>query len=137
MSRTALIASPTGPVGRLLLKRLLAYSACCRVKALSRRPLALQNPKLTGLLTDYQDLSKLGKEFVADDVFYCLGTTLRKASSRAVFERVDYHMAVDLARAAKTAGAKQFIVVSAVGASTRPPAFFSSCVKAPRPPTRR
>jgi uncharacterized protein YbjT (DUF2867 family) len=32
---------------------------------------------------------------------------------------------VDLARATRTSGARQFLVVSAVGASTRSPAFYS------------
>ncbi|MGH2521716.1 MAG: NAD(P)H-binding protein, partial [Anaerolineales bacterium] len=41
------------------------------------------------------------------------------------FERVDYHMVVDLARAAHKAGARRFFVVSAIGASEHSPAFYS------------
>ena len=132
MSRTALVAGPTGLVGRLLLKRLLASSRYERVKVLSRRPLNHEEAKLEILLTDYSDtgLGQLGNRLAADDVFCCLGTTLRAAGSRAAFERVDYHMVVGVARAAKAAGAKQFLVVSAVGASSRFPAVFYSRVKA-------
>jgi uncharacterized protein YbjT (DUF2867 family) len=125
MSRTALLAGPTGLVGQHLLKRLLANPRYQRVKALSRRPLGHEEAKLELVQTDYKDLAQLGAKLDADDVFCCLGTTMRKAGSRAAFERVDYHMVVDLARAAKAAGAKQFLVVSAVGASSRSPAFYS------------
>ena len=125
MSRTALVAGPTGLVGRLLVKRLLANSVYTRVTVLTRRPLPIVNLKLISLQTDFGDLGKLGAQLNADDVFCCLGTTLRKAGSRAAFERVDYHMVVDLARATKAAGARQFLVISAVGASTRSPAFYS------------
>lgn len=125
MSRTALLAGPTGLVGRLLLQRLLASPEYIAVAALTRRPLGLSHPKLLELHADYDDLGKLKGNLGADDVFCCLGTTLRKAGSRAAFERVDYHMVVDLARAARAAGAKQFLVVSAVGSSKHSPAFYS------------
>ncbi len=130
MSRTALVAGPTGLVGRLLVKRLLANPAYTRVIALTRHPLPESGAKLAQLQTDYGDLKQLKGALAADDVFCCLGTTLRKAGSRAAFERVDYHMVVELARAAKAAGARQFLVVSAVGAAPKFPAPFYSRVKA-------
>jgi uncharacterized protein YbjT (DUF2867 family) len=130
MSRTALVAGPTGLVGRMLVKRLLANPAYSRVIELTRHPLPDGNAKLVQLQTDYADLKKLKTQLACDDVFCGLGTTLRKAGSRVAFERVDYHMVVDLARAAKAAGAKQFLVVSAVGAAPKFPSPFYSRVKA-------
>jgi uncharacterized protein YbjT (DUF2867 family) len=130
MSRTALVAGPTGLVGRLLVDRLLANPEYARVIVLTRRSLGRADPKLVEVQTDSGNLSKLGDQLAADDVFCCLGTTLAKAGSRAAFERVDYHMVVDLARAAKAAGAKRFLVVSAVGAAPSFPAPFYSRVKA-------
>jgi uncharacterized protein YbjT (DUF2867 family) len=130
MARTALVAGPTGLVGRHLVDRLLASPDYARVTVLTRRPIGRADPKLVEVQTDFGDLKKIGARLAADDVFCCLGTTLAKAGSRAAFERVDYHMVVDLARAAKSAGAKQFLVVSAVGAAPRFPAPFYSRVKA-------
>jgi uncharacterized protein YbjT (DUF2867 family) len=130
MSRTALVAGPTGLVGRMLVKRLLANPAYGRVIALTRHPLPDGDAKLVQLQTDYADLKRLKSQLACDDVFCGLGTTLRKAGSRVAFERVDYHMVVDLARATKAAGAKQFLVVSAVGAAPKFPAPFYSRVKA-------
>lgn len=125
MTRTALIAGPTGLVGQYLLQRLVLDPAYSSVRALARRPLALQHPSLRLLQTDLADPSTLGASLQADDVFCCLGTTMRRAGSRAAFEDVDYRMVVDLARAARAAGAHQFIVVSAVGASTHSPAYYN------------
>lgn len=125
MTRTALIAGSTGLVGHDLLQRLLFDPAYTSVRALTRRPLALKHDSLQELQTDFSALGTLGASLQVDDVFCCLGTTLRAAGSRAAFEDVDYRMVVDLARATRDAGAHQFIVVSAVGASTHSPAYYN------------
>lgn len=124
-SLTALVAGPTGAVGQALLQQLLADPRYTEVKALSRRPLGLNHPKLRELRYDGEDLLGLGEALAADQVFCCLGTTLKRAGSKAAFERVDYHLVLELARAARAQGAEQFLVVSAVGASLRSPAFYS------------
>ena len=124
MSRTALIAGSTGLVGQALLEMLLESPAYDRIAAVGRRALP-PHPKLEFLESDFEDLGKLGKKLAADDVYCCLGTTTAKAGGQAGLERVDYHMVVDLARAARAAGARQFLVVSAMGASLRSPAFYS------------
>lgn len=122
---TALVAGPTGAVGRALLTQLLANPRYSTVKALSRRSLGLSHPKLQELRFDGEDLDRLGGALAADDVYCCLGTTLKQAGSKAAFERIDYHLVLDVARASKAQGASQFLVVSAVGASLRSPAFYS------------
>jgi len=125
MSRTALIAGSTGLIGSALLQQLLDSLDYGRVIAVTRRPLSLSHPKLANPTSDFEHLGALREQLAADDVFCCLGTTTAKAGGRAGLERVDYHMVLDLARAARAAGAKQFLVVSAVGASLRSPAFYS------------
>ncbi len=125
MTRTALVAGPTGLVGQHLLQRLLLDPAYTAVRALSRRPLDLRHERLQVVQTDFYHLPSLGAALQVDDVFCCLGTTLNKAGSRAAFEDVDYRMVIELANATQAAGAHQFIAVSAVGASTRSPAFYN------------
>ncbi|MDD3765017.1 MAG: NAD(P)H-binding protein [Nevskiales bacterium] len=125
MSRTAVIAGATGLVGRHLLQQLLADPAWSEVRALSRRALDIEDPKLKVVLCDYAQPERLGELLRADDVFCCLGTTLKTAGSREAFEDVDYRMVVALARAARDAGARQFLVISAVGASPKAAAFYS------------
>ena len=125
MSRSALVAGPTGLIGAQLLQRLLHDPAYREVRALTRRPLGLQHERLRELQTDYARLDELGDALAVDDVFCCLGTTRAIAGSRAAFEDVDHRMVVDLARCARAAGAHQFLVVSAVGASRHALAFYS------------
>ena len=125
MARTALIAGSTGLIGSLLLPKLLASLEYERVVAVTRRPLSISHPKLANPTSDFEHLGQLGQQLAVDDVYCCLGTTTAKAGGQAGLERVDYHMVLDLARAARAAGASQFLVVSAVGASLRGPAFYS------------
>jgi uncharacterized protein YbjT (DUF2867 family) len=125
MSRTAVVAGATGLVGSMLLRRLAANSEYAEIRVLGRRPPAREGGKIRFVATEFTDLDALRAELAADDVFCCLGTTIKQAGSEAAFERVDYHMVVDLARAAKKAGAKRFLVVSAAGSSLRSPAFYS------------
>jgi uncharacterized protein YbjT (DUF2867 family) len=125
MARTAVIAGATGLVGTALLARLAADPAYGELRVLGRRAPALASPKIRAVTTDFSDLAAHAAQLAVDDVFCCLGTTIRAAGSQPAFERVDYHMVVDLARLAQKAGAKRFFGVSAVGASTRAAAFYS------------
>jgi len=125
MTRIAVVAGATGLVGDRLLRRLADSRDYREIRVLGRRPPAREAGKIRFVATDFSDLPAHAAALAADDVFCCLGTTIRTAGSRPAFERVDYHMVVDLARAAHKAGAKRFLVVSAVGASERSPAFYS------------
>lgn len=127
MPRTALLAGATGLVGARLLTQLLDDPEYVRVLTIGRRaPEVPAHPKLGFIRSDLEDFDTLdGRSLAVDDVFCCLGTTTAKAGGRAGLERVDYHMVVGLARAAQAEGARQFLVVSAAGASARSPAFYS------------
>jgi uncharacterized protein YbjT (DUF2867 family) len=125
MSKTALIAGATGLVGRHLLMQLLADKRYSQVKVLTRRPLGLVHEKLQVLQGELDRPEKHGDALAADDVFCCLGTTMRQAGSKAAFEQVDYHMVVRLARAVHAQGARQFVVVSSLSANPRSPVYYS------------
>jgi uncharacterized protein YbjT (DUF2867 family) len=125
MARTALAAGATGLVGTALLRLLATDAEYREVRVLGRRPPAQAGAKVRFIESDFGDLGSLARDLAVDDVFCCLGTTIRKAGSQQAFERVDFQMVVDLARATHQAGAKRFLVVSAVGASTHAAAFYS------------
>ena len=125
MPRIALVAGATGLVGRFLVQRLLDSGAYDQIKLLGRRAVSINDTRIENVISDYSDLAALGTKLKADDVFCCLGTTLKKAGSRAAFERVDYQMVIDLARAAHAQGARQFMVVSAAGTAEHSPSFYS------------
>lgn len=125
--RTALVAGATGLVGGHLLRRLLASPRHARVIAVGRRKVMLEHLKLRQIVKANIDIAEAVKTCCQDiDEAYCaLGTTIKTAGSQAAFRRVDFDYVLAYARAAKAAGAKKFILVSAVGASAGSKIFYS------------
>ena len=123
--RTALICGATGLVGRHLLARLLHEERTTAVKTVGRSAPEQQHSKLVHIQTELGALDKLRTQLVSDDAYCCLGTTLKSAGSRAAFERVDFHMVVDFARAARAAGARRFFLVSSLSANPRSLVYYS------------
>lgn len=124
--RIALLAGATGLVGGHCLERLLAEPAFTRVITLGRRPLDRADPKLEQRVVELDRLGTVGFEFPrASDVFCCLGTTLKQAGSEAAFRQVDFTFVVSLAGLALGSGAKQFLLVSSLGASPTSRIFYS------------
>jgi uncharacterized protein YbjT (DUF2867 family) len=110
MPRTAVIAGATGLVGRECLRRLQSEYAVAI--SLVRRA---SGTGAEERVIDFERLSELSLPEDAD-VFCALGTTIRKAGSQAAFRKVDFEYPVALARRALECGARQFLVVSSVGA---------------------
>lgn len=126
MSRTALVAGATGLVGGHLLQLLLADATWSRVVTLGRRSLPIHaHEKLEQRVVDLGGLEALADLPHADDVFCCLGTTIKQAGSQQAFSRVDHDYVVALARAGLRCGAIQFLLVSAVGADPTSRVFYS------------
>jgi uncharacterized protein YbjT (DUF2867 family) len=124
--RIALLAGATGLVGGHCLERLLAEPAYTRVITLGRRPLDRADPKLEQRVVELDRLGTVGVEFPrATDVFCCLGTTMKQAGSEAAFRQVDFTYVVSLAGLALGSGARQFLLVSSLGASPTSRIFYS------------
>ncbi|WP_033542385.1 oxidoreductase [Planococcus sp. CAU13] len=124
-AKSALIAGATGLTGNELVKVLLEDPAYDKVKVLVRRTLDMDHPKLEEIKTDYYRLADYAEHFNVDDVFCCLGTTIKKAGSQKAFRRVDFDYPVAIAELAKAAGVKNFLVISAMGADSRSNVFYS------------
>lgn len=120
----ALIAGASGLVGSSLLRMLLEDGAYDEVVSVARRPLDIRHPKLLQETVDFSRLPPLR----GDDLFCCLGATLKRAGSRDAFRKVDLDFTVALAARAREGGAKRLFLVSSCGASATS-AFFYSRVK--------
>jgi uncharacterized protein YbjT (DUF2867 family) len=123
--RSALIAGAAGLVGGYVLRRLLAHPSYARVEILVRSELPIRDPKLTQRIVEFARLGDGAPGVAPDDVFCCLGTTIRKAGSEEAFRRVDYDYPLALARLAKAAGAGKFLMVSALGADPKSAVFYN------------
>ena len=125
MSRTALIAGASGLVGGHLLGQLLEDGAWDCVLSIGRREVELEHPRLQQRITDFADPSTLADLSPVEDAFCCLGTTIRKAGSRAAFRAIDHDAVIAVAQAVHTAGARRFLHVTALGASPRSRVFYN------------
>ena len=123
--KTALIAGSTGLIGHHLLQLLLESDRYNLVKAITRKPLEIQHPKLDNIVIDFSTLAKQNTPLGADDVFCCLGTTMKQAGSKAAFKMVDHDYPVALAMICKTHGAKQYLLVSALGANKKSSIYYN------------
>ena len=123
--KTALIAGASGLVGSQLLTLLLASERYAKVIVIGRRPLPQVHPKLEQRIFELDDLDQHRLGLIADDVYCCLGTTMRQAGSKEAFYKVDYLYVVKLA--ALTAGnfAAQLLVVSAMGADANSRIYYN------------
>jgi len=124
LPKSAIVAGASGLVGSRLVVVLLADPNYDTVHALVRRPLEIAHAKLREHPVNYGHLAEIALP-VADDVFCCLGTTIRVAGSQEAFREVDYVYPLAVARAAQWKGAKQFLFVSAMGADARSSVFYS------------
>ncbi|MDZ7267754.1 MAG: NAD(P)H-binding protein [candidate division KSB1 bacterium] len=126
MAKTALLLGASGLVGSHCLPLLLANDSYHRVITWVRRPLPDRHPRLQQEIVNFDDLEGSAASLRGvDEIFCCLGTTIRKAGSPAAFRRVDFTYPVAIARRAAQQGVKQFLIVTAMGANPRSAIFYN------------
>lgn len=126
--KTALLFGATGLVGKYCLDFLLQSPSYVKVKVFVRKPLEIEHPKLMINIVDFEKLSSYKQLIQGDDLFYCLGTTMKKAGSKVAFKRVDYTYAHQIAEIGAIQKVSQFLLVSAVDAD-KDSVFFYNRVK--------
>jgi uncharacterized protein YbjT (DUF2867 family) len=94
------------------------------IKLITRKPLHIDRETISEIVVDFDELNQFSQRLTADVVFCCLGTTIKTAGSEQNFRKVDYTYCLELAKAAKTQGAKQFILVSSLGADDKSSNFY-------------
>lgn len=125
-SKTALVLGGSGLIGRLLVDELLASGHYQQVSLLLRReqkdlPAAVQQR-----VEDFDALIAAGTPLPADDLFCCLGTTIKTVNGdKAAFYRIDHDYPVELAKLAQQGGAQRCFVVSALGANAESRVYYN------------
>ncbi len=121
--KTALVVGATGLIGDLLTHQLVDSPIYSSVKVLVRKPLSWQHTRLQEVQFDFDHPNGLITQ--ADDIFCCLGTTIKKAGSKEAFRKVDYQYPLDIARLSLANGARQFAIVTAMGANADSSIFYN------------
>jgi uncharacterized protein YbjT (DUF2867 family) len=117
MTTKLLLAGGTGVVGNEVLQA--AAQSELEIITVGRRP---SGNAATEIVASFADLPMLP---AADRAICVLGTTIGRAGSRSAFRAVDYDAVMTFATAAKNTGAWHFMVVTAVGANSQSPVFYS------------
>ena len=125
MQKKAIVLGATGLVGQQLVQQLLADEQYAEVRIAVRREWPGAHPKLKVQQVDFHQLADYASFFQVDDIFCGLGTTMATAGSKAAFYRVDYTYVVEAARLGLAQGARQFLVISSVGADAGSPFFYN------------
>jgi uncharacterized protein YbjT (DUF2867 family) len=121
------ILGATGLVGRHALDLLTRDPFFDRVVILTRRKYAEATaPRVEAHIVDFDRLEERADLLGVDQVICALGTTIKAAGgSKQRFRAVDFDIPLTAAKLAAQKGARHFLLVSALGASTRSRFFYS------------
>lgn len=124
MAKTAVIIGSTGLTGTHLLKILLTSDIYDKVIAFVRNGSKISHPKLIQHVVDFDNPETYQDLIEGNDMFCCLGTTIKKAGSQEAFEKVDLEYPVQFAKVASQKGVKQFSLISSIGANPQSSNFY-------------
>lgn len=115
-----LLFGATGSAGGSVLQACLLSPAVREVRAVTRRPLGLQDARLTTIAhDDFSHFDAIGPAFADVDVcLYCLGKAVSQVESEAAYRRLTHDFAMAAAAALKEASPSAiFHFVSGKGAA--------------------
>lgn len=123
--KTAILIGATGLTGGILLQCLLHDERYHKIKLFSRRSIGFSHSKIEEHLVDMFQLENCAQDFIADDVFCCIGTTNTKTPNKKVYREIDYGIPVRIAKLCKENIISTLIVISALGADINSKIFYN------------
>ncbi|WAT18772.1 NAD-dependent epimerase/dehydratase family protein [Aurantiacibacter sp. MUD11] len=114
--RRILLVGATGLVGRTIIAQSPHLQGIV-LQGLARREIPFpRGTRMELVLAESEEWPGIITQLVPDAIISALGTTHRKAGSKEAFRAVDHDLVLEVARAAKSAGVKNFVQISSVGA---------------------
>ena len=124
-NKVAILFGASGLVGSHCLSNLIASEAYSKVKIFVRKPLKVQHRKVEEYVINFENLvNEVWPHIKGDDLFMCLGTTIKKAGSQEEFYRVDFKYVVLASEMAHRQGVSQLMLVSSIGANSDSRFFY-------------
>jgi uncharacterized protein YbjT (DUF2867 family) len=123
--KTALVFGSTGLTGKALTKLLIKDEDYSLIKLFVRKSGSVNNPKVKEIILE-NDFSEaaISKDLIGDDLFCCLGTTMKKAGSKEAFEEVDLNIPIRLSKIAAKNHIEKYLIISSIGASSSSHNFY-------------
>ena len=110
--RTAIVFGGTGLVGRSVIDELIKNENYGLIRVLTRSKVNYPGQlKIMNFIVDFGHPESFSEQIRGDDLFICLGTTIRKAGSVRKMEEIDRDLPVTLAKSAKSNNVKRIAVV--------------------------
>jgi len=125
MGKTAIILGASGLTGSILLNKLLNDDRYETIKLFSRSKIEGLPSKVIQFIGNLFELENFKAQFIADEVYCCIGTTAKKTPDKQLYKAIDYGIPLKAAQHAKTNNIKTFLVVSALGANAKSNIFYN------------
>ena len=116
--KSALIFGSTELIGNLLLEELIQSESYSAIRIFVRQPTGITEPNVEEVTVDFSRPEVFSQLIKGDDLFICLGTTIKKAGSVRRMEEIDRDLPIMIAGLAYSNGVKRIAVVSSLGANT-------------------
>ncbi|MCP4131963.1 MAG: NAD(P)H-binding protein [bacterium] len=118
MNKTAIVFGATGLVGGCLVEELTQHPNYKKIKIFGRRESGFTHAKIEENILNFDAVKESAKKITGDDIYICLGTTIKKAGSIEKMEQIDRHLPVVIAAIAAKNKVKNIAVISSIGADS-------------------
>lgn len=125
MKKIAIILGASGLTGSIWLEKLLKDERYENIKLFSRSKINDVPNKVTQFIGDLLELNQFEKDFTGDEVYCCIGTTLKKTPDKTIYKQIDYGIPVAAAKLSKKNNIATFLVISALGADANSSVFYN------------
>jgi uncharacterized protein YbjT (DUF2867 family) len=125
MKKTALVIGATGLVGNELVHQLLADDRFGAVLVFVRRSMDISHAKLREFIINFDEPQSWTHLVTGDVLFSALGTTIKKAGSKAAQYKIDHDYQYNFAHAAAQNQVPVYVLVSSAMASETSRIFYT------------
>lgn len=124
MNKTAAIYGSTGLIGNNLLKLLIKDKRYSKIIVFNKKTQNYKNQKIEEIIIDFNKLEAYGIISKSDEIYCCIGSTMKKSKTKEVFYSIDYNIPVKIAELTEKYKIKKLLIVSSINANADSRNFY-------------